>query len=242
MLREIGSLFSFLTIIPVRGAGLEDMARYMHFFPVVGMIIGAILGLIGFGLLEVGVEPLIMALVVIVAAAIITGLHHTDGLCDFADGLLRKGTRGQKLAAMKDSATGTAGIFAAALYIGGMLVALSSVPVLDIFVAIFVAEVAAKFSMVLLASISGAATRGSSVPFLSAMRSKRKIAFAGGITFFPVVFFGGTAGMMSLGVVIAITMITSAISARSFGGVTGDVMGAVNEISRLTVILVFVLR
>ena len=241
MLREIDSLLSFLTIIPSKGASLEDTARCMHLFPVVGMIIGAVLGLIGFGLLEIGAEPLIMALAVVMAAAVITGLHHADGLCDFADGLLRKGTRGQKLAAMKDSVTGTGGIFATVLYIGGMLAALSYVPAWDIFAAVFAAEIAAKFSMVLLAAISGAATRGSSVPFLSAMRNKKKIAFAGGITFFPIVLVGGTAGMAALGAVIAVTMIISAVSARSFGGITGDVMGAANEISRLTVILVFLL-
>ena len=92
MLKEIGSVFSFLTIIPTSNANLETIAKYMYIFPIVGIVIGLIVGGFGFGLSEVGIDPLIVGLLVVVITAIITGIHHTDGLADFADGLMVKGT------------------------------------------------------------------------------------------------------------------------------------------------------
>ncbi len=104
MLKEIGSVFSFLTIIPTSNANLETIAKFMYVFPIVGIVIGLIVGGFGYGLSEIGIEPLIVGLLVVALTAIITGIHHTDGLADFADGLMVKGTKEQKLSAMKDVA------------------------------------------------------------------------------------------------------------------------------------------
>ena len=125
MLKEIGSVFSFLTIIPTSNANLETIAKYMYIFPIVGIAIGLIIGAFGFGLSEVGIDPLIVGLLVVAGTAIITGIHHTDGLADFADGLMVKGTKEKKLSAMKDVTTGSSGIVAVVLYFIGMIIALS---------------------------------------------------------------------------------------------------------------------
>ena len=56
-------------------------------------------------------EPLVVSLIVVASLAVITGIHHTDGLADFADGLMTKGTKEKKRKAMKDLSVGSAGIF-----------------------------------------------------------------------------------------------------------------------------------
>ena len=109
MLKEIGSVFSFLTIIPTGNANLEIVAKYMYLFPIVGIAIGLLVGSIGFGL-SFFLDPLIVSLLVVASLALITGIHHTDGLADFADGLMVKGSKDKKLKAMKDLSTGSAGI------------------------------------------------------------------------------------------------------------------------------------
>ena len=109
MLKEIGSVFSFLTIIPTNNASLEATAKYMHIFPLVGIAIGLLIGSIGFGL-SFFLDPMIVSLLVVGSIAVITGIHHTDGLADFADGLMTKGSKSKKLKAMKDLSTGSAGI------------------------------------------------------------------------------------------------------------------------------------
>ena len=50
MLKEISSVFSFLTIIPSNNTNLETVAKYMHVFPIIGIAIGLLIGSIGFGL------------------------------------------------------------------------------------------------------------------------------------------------------------------------------------------------
>ena len=123
MLKEISSVFSFLTIIPSNNTNLETVARYMHVFPIIGIAIGLLVGSIGFGL-SFFLEPLIVALLVVASIAIITGIHHTDGLADFADGLMTRGTKEKKRKAMKDLSTGSAGIVSVVLSIVGVIIAL----------------------------------------------------------------------------------------------------------------------
>ena len=51
MFKEIGSIFSFLTILPSSSnSTLDDIAKYMYLFPIVGIIIGILVGSFGFGL------------------------------------------------------------------------------------------------------------------------------------------------------------------------------------------------
>ena len=59
MLKEIGSVFSFLTIIPSNSSSLETVAKYMYIFPLVGIAIGLVIGGIGFGL-SLFLDPLIV--------------------------------------------------------------------------------------------------------------------------------------------------------------------------------------
>lgn len=239
MLKEISSVFSFLTIIPTTNANLETIARYMYLFPLVGIVIGGIIGAFGFGLSEAGIEPLVVGLLIVAAIAIITGIHHTDGLADFADGLMAKGTKEKKLAAMKDLSTGSAGIVAIVMYLIGMVVALSLSNGFELFRALLFSEIIAKFSMVLMASIGQSAALGSNSPFIQLMKDKRKLGVALLFTLIPLLIFGGSAGMIAFAVGISFTMFLVALSSRSFGGITGDVLGATNELTRLSSILIF---
>ena len=240
MLKEIGSVFSFLTIIPTSNANLETIAKYMYIFPIVGIVIGLIVGGIGFGLSEVGIESLIVALLVVAVTAIITGIHHTDGLADFADGLMVKDTIEKKLSAMKDVSVGSSGIAAIVLYFVGMIIALSLTNGFELFKGILFAEIIAKFSMVLMASIGQSAALGSNSPFVSLMKDKKKLALAAIISLIPLILLGGSTALIMFGVGITVTLFLVGLSTRSFGGITGDVLGATNELSRLATILVFV--
>jgi len=239
MLKEISSVFSFLTIIPSNNTNLETVARYMHVFPIIGIAIGLLIGSIGFGL-SFFLEPLIVALLVVASIAIITGIHHTDGLADFADGLMTRGTKEKKRNAMKDLSTGSAGIVSVVLSIVGVIIALSLTTGYELFQAILLSEILAKFSMVLMASIGKSAAAGSNSPFMQIMKDKRRLTAAGVITIIPLVVIGGTVGLLLFGASIGITLFLLGLSTRSFGGITGDVLGATNELTRLSSLLIFV--
>ena len=240
MLKAISSVFSFLTIIPTNNSSLETVAKYMYLFPVIGLVIGGLVGGFGYGLSMLDVDPLIVSLLVVTSLAIITGIHHTDGLADFADGLMLRGTKEKKLQAMKDVQTGSAGIVSIVLYIVALIIALSLDTTLGLFKAILLGEVLAKFSMVLMASIGQSAALGSNSPFAQLAKDKRKLLVAGAITLVPLVVLAGSLGMVMFAGAVAMTLFLTGIANRSFGGITGDVLGATNELTRLSSILIFV--
>ncbi len=240
MLKEIGSVFSFLTIIPTSTANLETIAKYMYLFPVVGIAIGLVVGGFAFGLSFIGLEPLIVGLLVVAAIALITGIHHADGLADFADGLMAKGTKEKKLQAMKDLSVGSAGVVTVVLYIVGMIIALSFMEGYFLFQAILVSEIMAKFSMVLMASAGQSAALGSNSPFVQVMKDKKKFVASIALTIIPLVIVAGSAGMIVFAAGVILTLFLVGISTRSFGGITGDVLGASNELTRLSSLLIFV--
>ncbi|MDH3736463.1 MAG: adenosylcobinamide-GDP ribazoletransferase [Nitrosopumilus sp.] len=239
MLREISSIFSFLTIFPSSNATLENIAKYMYVFPIVGIAIGLLVGSFGFGL-SFFLDPLLVSLLVVASIAIVTGIHHADGLADFADGLMVKGSKEKKLKAMKDLSVGSAGIVTIVLYLIGLIIMISLTSGLDLFKAILISEILAKFSMVLMASLGNSASLGSNSPFVKIMKDKKKLAAAFIIMLIPVALIGETTGLVMLGVTIALTIFLLAISTRSFGGITGDVLGSTNELTRMASLMVFV--
>jgi adenosylcobinamide-GDP ribazoletransferase len=238
MLKEIGSVFSFLTIIPTSNTDLETVAKYMYIFPIVGIAIGLIIGSLALGL-SLFLDPIIVSLLVVGALAIITGIHHIDGLADFADGLMTKGKKEKKLQAMKDVSTGSAGILSIVLFVVGMILVLSLMSGFVLFQAILLSEILSKFSMVLQASLGRSAAIGSNSPFVQIMKDKKRLAISGLITIIPLVIIGGTTGLILFGACIALTLFILTISTRNFGGITGDVLGATNEITRLSSLVIF---
>ena len=239
MFKQIGSIFSFLTILPTSNATLDEIAKYMYLFPIVGIIIGILVGSFGFGLSFL-LDPIIVSFLVVTSIVIITGIHHADGLADFADGLMVKGSKEKKLNAMKDLSTGSAGVVAIVLYLIGLVIAISLTSGFDLFKAILISEILAKFSMVLLASLGNSASIGSNSPFMKIMKDRKKLMVAFVIMIIPVALLGETTGLVMLVVTFLVTLIILAISNRSFGGVTGDVLGTTNELTRLSSLMVFV--
>ena len=239
MLKQIGSVFSFLTIIPTSNSDLNSIAKNMFLFPIVGIVIGLVIGSLGYGL-SLYLEPLVVSLIVVASLAVITGIHHTDGLADFADGLMTKGTKEKKRKAMKDLSVGSAGIFSIVLYAIGMIIALSFSSGMDLFKIILLSEIMAKFSMVLMAGLGNSASIGSNSPFMDSMKDKKRLLIAGIITIIPLIVIGEMNGLIVFASGIILTMFLVGLSTKSFGGITGDVMGASNELTRLSSLLIFV--
>jgi adenosylcobinamide-GDP ribazoletransferase len=94
--------------------------------------------------------------------------------------------------------------------------------------------------MVLLASLGNSASAGSNSPFMKIMKDKKKLMIAFVIMLIPVALLGETTGLVMLGVTFVVTLIILVISNRSFGGVTGDILGSTNELTRLASLMVFV--
>lgn len=235
------SVLSFLTIIPMPKAynlDLNTIARNMHFFPLCGGIIGIIVGLVAL-LSSTFLPQYITSFLVLVTLIIITGVHHIDGLADFADGLMIKGDRESKRKAMSDPIVGSAGATALIINFIGLFTALSYYDSsIKLFYAIIVSEIIAKYVMVVQASIGDSAWSGFSSSFTIEIKKGNKIVISAVISILLVFVIEGMMGLLTLGIVIIIGLIIYIISYKSFGGVSGDVFGASNEISRLSSLLI----
>jgi adenosylcobinamide-GDP ribazoletransferase len=241
LFKGITSVISFLTIIPSKSSELDTVAKNMYLFPIAGALIGLMIGGAGYGL-SLYVQPLIVGLVLTGALVIITGIHHTDALCDFADGMMAKGTKEKKLKAMRDPAVGSAGVVTVVLYVAGMIMSISMMKGFVLFEAILVSELMAKFAMVLQANRGSSAWQGLSSPFTQSMKSPVKLAVASALAIVPTVILGGITGIIVTGVAVGMSFLLLAVATRSFGGISGDVFGASNELVRLASLIIFASR
>jgi adenosylcobinamide-GDP ribazoletransferase len=92
--------------------------------------------------------------------------------------------------------------------------------------------------MVLLANRGLSAWEGFSSPFTAAMKDRNRMLAATGIMLAIVWFSAGYAGLAALAVSLAIAGLMKHVSGKSFGGISGDVLGASNEVTRLASLIV----
>lgn len=236
----IAGVLSFLTILPVGGRPMQEAADHIHLFPVAGLLIGIVVG----GAAWVAspyVDPLIVGVAVAAGLAILTGMHHIDGLADFADGLMARGTAQNGISAMRDTSVGTAGVSSVVLCTTCVVAAISATEGVGLFLAVVVSEVAAKYSMVLAAFLGRAASQGSGAIFCGATsRGRMALAttmwavpvLAMAVLIYPDHYAVARLAILPMAAAAVVACMIVAVSRRRFGGVTGDVLGATNEICR----------
>ena len=212
-----------------------DAAKAMFLFPLVGAFIGLLAGLFGWVTSQF-LPGLVIGALVLGLLLLITGLHHTDGLLDFGDGVMAHGSAERKIEIMHDQLTGAGGL---SLGIMTFLITALSIAELNtgiIIQGVVVAEVSAKLSMVIGAWAGKAAHQGMASSFLEAMHGKKgtvrlvvALALSIGIAL-PLLWLAGTVALLAA---VLTSLIMVGISHRHFKGVTGDVLGATNELARM---------
>lgn len=237
MLKEIKNLIAFLTIIPVgmNAECLTDAANYMYLFPLVGAFIGLLAGVFAWLLLNV-LAASIVGVLTLGFILLITGLHHTDGLLDFGDGIMYQGSPERKIEVMHDQQTGAGGLALGLIVILTTVFCIAQLNPNFIIQSLIVSEVSAKLAMVIMAWVGSSAHEGMNTYFVNAMHGQYRhirpivalfIAFSIALSFLSVVGFAAVIA----GLVVALVIVE--VSNRHFRGVTGDVFGAGNELARL---------
>ncbi len=232
--------FGFLTTIPV-GISMEGIAKLMkhiYLFPVVGAVLGLILAAIGF-VTSIIFPPILTSLIVIIFIYYLTGINHIDGLADFGDGIASHGTREDKIRAMRDTAVGTGGLMFLVIAILGVFVSLLLIREINIVrftYALIVAETSAKQAMVTVGAFGRRLHEGFGAMTVENTKSSDFIIgmlFTAAVSFFYLGFFGVEAFIVSQ---LAGLLVLNTAN-RHFGGVSGDVVGASNEVGRLAALL-----
>jgi adenosylcobinamide-GDP ribazoletransferase len=233
--------FGFLSTIPVGISmeGIENLMKHIYLFPVVGAVIGIILAVIGLASSPI-FSPIMNALLLIISIYYFTGINHIDGLADFGDGIAAHGTKEKKIAAMRDTAIGTGGIVFCMITILGLFVSLISIQEIDAYLflpfSLIVAETSAKQSMVTLAAFGRRIHEGFGAMTVDNTKMSDLLIgtiFSASVCYIVLGFLGIEAFIISqlAGLLVLNT------ADRHFGGVSGDIVGAANEIGRLAALL-----
>ena len=162
-LTALGLAVRLLTRLPLRGseAGATfraTPATAVPYYPLVGILIGAISGTV-FCLAHL-VFPVTLAVVLATAASLlVTGALHEDGFADACDGLGGGTTRERVLEIMRDSRLGTYGAAGLGLLLAAKVLALSAAPV-EVIPWLLVAAHAASRASAALALATGTYARG----------------------------------------------------------------------------------
>jgi adenosylcobinamide-GDP ribazoletransferase len=242
MLKEIKNLLSFLTIIPLRMTEdcLTDAAKGMFLFPLIGAFIGLMAGVFAWVTSQV-LPSLVVGALALGFLLLITGLHHTDGLLDFGDGVMAQGSAERKIEIMHDQLTGAGGLTLGIMTFLITAFAIAELNLSAIIQSLIVVEVSAKLSMVIGAWAGKAVHKGMSSPFIEVMHGKKgttRLIAALAISFGIAVPLLWLAGAVTILVAVIASLIMVGISHRHFKGVTGDVLGATNELTRMVSLIV----
>jgi len=221
---------------------LTDCARAMFVFPLMGAFTGLLGGVFGWAISQF-LPSLVVGALVLGVLLLITGLHHTDGLLDFGDGVMAHGSPERKIEIMHDQLTGAGGL---CLGIMTYLITALCIAELDpsvIIQSIVAVEVSAKLSMVIGAWAGKAVHEGMASSFLKAMHGWKgtarlvvALAIALGIAL-PLLWFAGAVTVLAT---VVASLVIVGISHRHFRGVTGDVLGASNELTRMVSLIVLI--
>lgn len=231
----------FLTRIPVPGHvdhNDKAFARGVVFAPVIGLIIGLTASgvYILFGLTDKRAVALFFALI---SEVVLTGGLHLDGLADTFDGLFSYRDRDRILAIMKDSRLGTNGAIALIVVIilkYVLLVALSDAVIISCIIAM---PVLSRMTIAWSAGLMPYARKNETgmAGGLIAHTGTIEIIISTVIALSIAAFFLKLAAIpLALGV-IAFTLLANLYSLKRIGGITGDVIGAVIELSEIIFLL-----
>ena len=105
------SAVNFITILPGGRNDNFNPARMTPYFPVVGLVLGALVAVFDWAASHLWAHSLV-SLLDVVLLAVLTGAFHIDGLGDTADGIFSHRSRERMLEIMKDSRVGVMGLVA----------------------------------------------------------------------------------------------------------------------------------
>jgi adenosylcobinamide-GDP ribazoletransferase len=214
---------AFLTVL---GGATAPDRRALRWFPVVGALLGGLLGLVWWGADEVW-PPVVVAALVVAADLLLTGLLHVDGLADSADGLLPPLVdRDRRLAVMADPVTGAFGVATVAAVVVLRFASLAGTGVEPLaLVAVWTAS--RSLAAVVAVGLPYVRPGGLATGFLDGPQPVTPVVVAVGLLLaVPSAVVVGVPGVAAVVATVAAGALVIALGRARLGGYTGDVLGA----------------
>jgi adenosylcobinamide-GDP ribazoletransferase len=243
---------SLFTAIPAGVSGTLDddvAARAILWLPAIGLLLGGVGGgvMLAAGRLNAtGPGRLLGAALAVAAIAVLTGGLHLDGLADTADGLGSRRPAADALEIMRRSDIGPMGVGALVLALLIQVTAVAAIPRLPLATAALVlAEVTGRVSVVIATSSPAARPGG-----FGALVADRTTAAERALTASALACAVAAAGLTAGGPALAVRALAATLAGllagwllqrtarRRLGGTTGDVFGAILQVSATTALVV----
>lgn len=226
----------FLTRVPIRLSAAPDLAASVPWFPVVGAVIGAAIGGTAAGLMEL-VPAAVAASVAVLLGIILTGAFHEDGLADTADAM-GGWTPERRREILKDSRHGSYGVAAMCGTIVLRIVCIASLGPAAAFGGIVAAHTLGRGAAV---AVMGTAppvpVDGLGADYTRSLSSGRAIIGVVGALAIGAIAVGWWIAPLVGGVTVG-AIIVSMIATRAFGGVSGDILGAVEQVGECVALVI----
>ncbi len=229
MIKDVRASLQFLTILPLGKLGDFPGHRMVSYFPVAGLILGLLLALIDRALQYI--FPLsIVSLMDLVFLAVFTGALHLDGLADTADGLFSHRSREEALRIMKDSRVGTMGILALIFVLGAKWAGITSLHEHRVYYLILIPAYARGAFTIAIYFLGYIRPEGGTAKDFFV--DNKSIGSLGWLLA-PVAFslWLGFRGIILNGVFIGIVILVTLYYKKKLGGITGDMLGALGEVT-----------
>lgn len=248
MLRNFITALQFLTVFTVRKDHEVDengLARSMTFFPFVGLFIGLLLAWADRALLWIFPDA-IVNIFLLLLSVLITRALHIDGLADSLDGIMGGKDPESRLAIMRDSRIGTAGVLGIVFVMLFKYVCLNNLFEDYKTAALLTAPAFSRWSqMLMMFEADYGRERGMGKAFVGHVRLNGLIAASAislGISAYVIVHDARTAFLaVAIPFLIGVfTMLWRWFVVRRVGGVTGDAVGAASEMNEALTLLLFV--
>ena len=229
----------FLTIFPLPAKGRindKDFGRALFYFPFVGLILGCILAAVSVYSFHV-FSPLVTAALLILVSTVLTGGLHLDGFADTCDGLYGFHSPEKRLEIMRDSCTGSMGIIGLMCLLLLKFSLLTHIPFICLWKALVMMAVISRWSLVF-ACYDSTYPRQEGKARLFIEQARLHHLLAGGLpAFFLFLFLApGKGPIIFFGTLITVSLFIRYVR-KKIGGMTGDTIGATNEIAEVSTLL-----
>jgi len=246
LLGDLAAAIAFYTRLPLRLAAPVDgaaVARASWCAPLVGALIGVLAGLAYWVAWRLNLPPLVCATLAVAAGMLLTGCLHEDGLADTADGLGGGTTRERALDIMRDGRIGAFGACALLICLALRIGAVADLPRAALVAwALVGAHATARGVLPLfMRLVPPARADGLSASAGAPSRERAAAAALIGIALLWIAF-GFKSALIALVLVLIGAAVLALIAWRKIGGQTGDVLGAVEQVSETLVLLVTAAR
>jgi adenosylcobinamide-GDP ribazoletransferase len=234
MIKALRTAIGFLTILPVspKEISSRDFGASVAVFPLVGLVFALLywLGVKGLGRI---LPPEIAAWLTVFGAVVLNGAIHWDGFADTADGLGGH-TPEQRRQVMKDSRLGAFGGIALLFLALGKVLTLSHLAGTP-FPLLLCAPVLSRWAMAVLLYTQPSVSQGLLRMF--EIGDRHAGIFTATLWMGILVGMGWPYSLWLLGVAGIIILLLIPWIRRTFGGLTGDILGAANELVELLILV-----